>query len=91
MSPHSGGSEEIDAPGGTEPLCSLPIIGETTVEDAVFYGAVGAVATLGWVAWPTAGLIGAAHALHQRARNVVRTGRVREAREGLIDVVDDVF
>ncbi len=69
----------------------MPIIGETTVEDAVFYGAVGAVAAFGLVSWPTAGLFGAAHALHQRARNVVRTGGIGAAREGLIEAADDVL
>jgi hypothetical protein len=74
-----------------EPLISLPIVGETTVEDAVFYAAVGAVAVFGWVPWSTAGLFGAVHALHQRARNVTRTGAVEEAREGLIEAVDEVL
>jgi hypothetical protein len=75
----------------SEPLCSLPIVGETTVEDVVFYAAVGAVAMFGWVPFPTAGLIGSVHALHQRARNVTRTGAVGEARKGLIEAVDDVL
>jgi hypothetical protein len=74
-----------------EPIGSLPIVGQTTVEDAVFYAAVGAVAIFGWVQWPTAGLISSVHALHQRARNVARTGAVGEAREGLIEAVDDVL
>ena len=73
-----------------EPLCSLPVVGATTVEDAVFYGAVGAVTIFGLVSWPTAALIGTGHALHQRARNVVRAGRFEEAREGLIEAMDDV-
>jgi hypothetical protein len=30
-------------------------------------------------------------ALHQRARNVTRTDEVRELREGVIEVVDDVL
>jgi hypothetical protein len=59
------------------------------VEEAIFSVAVGAVAHGGWVAWPT-DLIGAAHVLHLAPRNVVRAGRVREARERLIDVVDEV-
>ena len=80
---HSGES-------GTDPLCSLPVVGATTVEDAVFYTAVGAVALAGWVAWPTAALVGAGHALHQRARNVVRSGAVGEARQALIEAADDV-
>jgi hypothetical protein len=74
-----------------ESICSLPIVGATTVEDAVFYGAVGAVTVFGWVSWPTAALIGAGHALHQRARNVIRSGAVGEAREGLIEAVEDVI
>jgi hypothetical protein len=69
----------------------LPIVGETTVEDVIFYAAVGAVAMVGWVPAPTAGLIGSVHALHQRARNVTRTGVVGEARQGLIEAVDDVL
>ena len=73
-----------------EPLCSLPIVGATTVEDAVFYTAVSAVTIVGLVSWPTAALIGTGHALHQRARNVIRAGAFGEAREGLIEAVDDV-
>lgn len=73
-----------------EPLCSLPIVGATTVEDAVFYTAVGAVAVFGFVSWPTAALIGGGHALHQRARNVVRTGMFGQTREALIEAADDV-
>ena len=74
-----------------EPLCSLPVVGATTMEDAVFYGIVGAVAAVGLVSWPTAGLIGTGHALHQRARNVIRSGVVGEAREGMIVVAEDVL
>jgi hypothetical protein len=65
-------------------------VGATTVEDAVFYTAVGAVALIGWVSWPTAALVGTGHALHQRARNVIRAGAIGEAREGLLEAVDDV-
>jgi hypothetical protein len=83
--------QALPTPIAPEPLCSLPIVGETTVEDAVFYVAVGAVAMFGWVAWPTASLIGSVHALHQRARNVTRTGAVGELRGGLIEAVDDVL
>lgn len=79
------------ASAAAEPLCSLPLVGPTTVEDAVFYTAVGAVTILGLVSWPTGALIGTGHALHQRARNVIRSGAVGEAREGLIEAVDDVF
>ena len=75
---------------GASPICSLPLVGPTTLEDAVFYTAVGAVTAVGWVAWPTGALIGAGHALHQRARNVVRTGAVGETRAGLIEAVEDV-
>jgi hypothetical protein len=82
---------ELRAAGAAEPLCSLPLVGATLVEDAVFYTAVGAVAFFGWVSWPTAELIGSGHALHQRARNVARQGAVGEAREGLIEAVDDVL
>jgi hypothetical protein len=79
------------APTASQSLCALPIVGETTLEDAVFYVAVGAVAMFGLVPWPTAGLFGSVHALHQRARNVTRTGAVGEARRGLIEAVDDVL
>jgi hypothetical protein len=73
-----------------EPICSLPLVGATTVEDAVFYTAVGTVAIFGFVTWPTAALIGGGHALHQRARNIVRAGALGQTREGLIEAVDDV-
>ncbi len=72
------------------PICSLPLVGATTLEDAVFYTAVGAVTAVGWVAWPTGALIGAGHALHQRARNVVRTGVVGETRAALIEAAEDI-
>jgi len=83
ISEHSEGS-------AVQPICSLPIVGATTVEDAVFYTAVGAVAIAGLVSWPTAALIGTGHALHQRARNVIREGAVGEAREGLIEAAEGV-
>lgn len=79
------------APGAPEPICSLPVVGDTTLEDAVFYAAVGTVATLGLVPWATAGLFGSLHALHQRARNVSRAGAVGEARQGLIEAADEVL
>ena len=82
---------EQPGPTGIEPICSLPVVGATTVEDVVFYAAVGIVGTFGFVSWPTAALIGGGHALHQRARNVLRSGSVAEAREGLIEAVDDVL
>lgn len=78
------------APSATEPICSLPIVGATTLEDAVFYTAVGALVLAELVSWPTAALFGTAHALHQRARNVIRSGAVGEAREGLVEAFDDV-
>ncbi|MBV9007171.1 MAG: hypothetical protein JOZ98_08245 [Solirubrobacterales bacterium] len=56
----------------------------------MFYAAVGAVAVFGLVTWPTAALVGGGHALHQRARNVIRTGAVGEAREGLLEAAEDV-
>lgn len=71
-------------------LCSLPFLGRTTVEDAVFYTVTGAVAAVGLVSWPTAGLFAGAHALHQRTRNVIREGSVREARAGLLEAVDEI-
>lgn len=85
-------ADEPTASGSTalDPIFALPVVGPTTTEDAVFYVAVGAVAVAGVVSWPTAALIGFGHALHQRARNVIRTGAVGEAREGLIEVVEDV-
>ena len=73
-----------------EPICSLPVVGPTTVEDAVFYAAVGAVALAELVSWPAAALFATGHALHQRARNVTRTGATGEAREGLIEAFEDV-
>jgi hypothetical protein len=73
-----------------KPVCSLPIVGPTTVEDAVFYTAVGVVAVAELVSWPVAALMAGGHALHQRARNVVRTGEVGEAREGLIEAFEDI-
>ncbi len=82
-------SESPEA-GAVASICSLPLVGPTTVEDAVFYTAVGAVTIFGWVAWPTAALIGTGHALHQRARNVIRSGAVGEVREGLIEAVEDI-
>jgi hypothetical protein len=82
---------EQSPPTAIDPICSLPVVGPTTVEDAVFYAAVGTVAMFGLVSWPAAGLIGAGHVLHQRARNVVRSGAVGETREGLIEAVDDVI
>lgn len=82
---------DISASTAIKPICSLPIIGATTVEDAVFYAAVGGVAVVGLVSWPTAALVGTGHALHQRARNVIRTGAVGEAREALIEAADDVM
>jgi len=84
-------SPEPLAPAPSKPLLSLPIVGETTVEDLVFYGAVGAVAAFELVPLATAGLFGALHALHQRARNVVRTGALGQAREGLIEAIDEVM
>jgi hypothetical protein len=83
--------QELAAPAARGPIASLPIVGETTLDDAVFYAAVGAVALFGWVQWPTAGLIGSVHALHQRARNVPRTGAVGEARAGLMEAADEVL
>lgn len=80
----------VPAPeAAVEPICSLPIVGATTMEDAVFYTAVGAVAVVGLVSWPTAALIGTGHALHQRARNVIRGGSTGQAREALIEVFDE--
>lgn len=79
-----------EPPTAVQPICSLPLVGATTVEDAVFYAAVGAVALAELVSWPTAALFAGAHALQQRARNVVRTGAAGEAREGLIEAIEDV-
>jgi hypothetical protein len=71
------------------PLCRLPVVGDTTTEDAAFYGAVGTLVVVGWLELPAAGLFAAVHALHQRARNVTRTGEAGELREGFIEVVDE--
>jgi hypothetical protein len=73
-------------------LFSLPFLGGTTIEDASFYGVLAAATLLELIAWPTAGLIGGAHALHQRARNLVVHGHERgkliegalEAEEGVL-------
>ncbi len=81
---------ESSSESAIEPICSLPVVGETTVEDAVFYTAIGVVTFVGWVSWPTAALVGAGHALHQRARNVIRSGATGEAREGLIEAAEDL-
>jgi hypothetical protein len=77
-------------PTAVKPICSLPVVGPTTVEDAVFYTTIGAVAVAELVSWPVAGLIAGGHALHQRARNVVRTGACGEAREGVIEAFEDI-
>ena len=87
MSKAATGSEDG---GAMQAVCSLPIVGATTVEDAVFYGAVGAVAFAGLVSWPSAALFGGVHALHQRTRNVIRSGAADEARQALIEAVEDV-
>ena len=71
-------------------VVTLPLVGDTTLEDAVFYALVGTVGAFGWVQWPTAGLIGSLHALHQRARNVERTGALGEVREALIEAADEI-
>jgi len=91
-SPKEAGEDAIAAahPTAVKPVCSLPLVGPTTVEDAVFYTAVGAVAAAELVSWPVAALIAGGHALHQRARNVIRTGSVGEAREGLIEAFEDI-
>jgi hypothetical protein len=56
----------------------------------VFYAAVGAVALAELVARPAAPLFATGHALHQRARNVIREGAMGETREGLIEAFEDV-
>jgi hypothetical protein len=43
------------------------------------------------VSWPAAALIGTGHALHRRARNVIRSGVAEEAREGVIEAIDDAL
>lgn len=92
-SPAASSATEVSegsAARAAESVRSLPLVGATTVEDGIFYTVVGAVAISGLVSWPTAALIGTGHALHQRARNVVRTGTVGEAREALIEAFEDV-
>lgn len=79
-----------EVPTTIKPICSLPVLGATSVEDAVFYTAVGAVALAELVSWPVAALMAGGHALHQRARNVARTGAVGEAREGIIEAFEEL-
>lgn len=83
-------TDSVPSVATSDAFCTLPVVGPTTIEDAVFYSVTGAVAVVGLVSWPTAALFAGAHALHQRARNVTRRGRVGEAREGLLEVVDEV-
>jgi hypothetical protein len=87
---YSSGMAESEPSATADALCSLPLVGTTTVEDAVFYSVTGAVAVVGLVSWPTAALFATVHALHQRARNVIREGEVGEARAGLLDAVDEI-
>jgi hypothetical protein len=62
------------------------VVGKTNVEDLVFYGVVGGVTVLRLVSWPTALLVGTAHALHQRARNAAgRESEEEEALEGIVE------
>ena len=77
-------------PTAIKPICSLPLVGPTTIEDAVFYTAVGAVAVAEFVSWPVAALMAGGHALQQRTRNVVRTGALGEAREGIIEAFEEI-
>lgn len=84
-------ASETDAATTLQPIVSLPIVGDTTIEDAAFYVAVGAVTAFGWVSWPTAGLIGSLHALHQRVRNVPRAGAVGDVRQGLVEAIDEAL
>lgn len=86
----SGDVTAAQIPTTVNPLFSLPIVGPTTLEDAVFYTTCAAVAVAELVSWPVAGLLAGGHALHQRSRNVVRTGAFGEVREGLIETFEDV-
>jgi hypothetical protein len=77
-------------------LFTMPVIGPTTVEDVAFYGALGIVTLAELVAWPTAALIGSAHALHQRARFVLHTqhlaGTARaEVLEGALEATEGAY
>jgi hypothetical protein len=81
---------EPAVPEASQTLVTLPLLGATTVEDVVFYAAVGGVAWAGLVSWPTASLFGTAHALHQRARNVTRLGIAGQVRAGLLEAADEV-
>jgi hypothetical protein len=74
-------------PSGT--IVSLPLVGATTVEDAAFYAVLGIVTAVELVSWPTAALIGSAHALHQRARNHLGIRR-GELLEGALEASEDV-
>lgn len=83
-------AEQSKQSTAVKPICSLPIVGPTTIEDAVFYTAVGAVAVAEFVSWPVAALIAGGHALQQRTRNVVRTGAFGEAREGIVEAFEEI-
>jgi hypothetical protein len=79
----------VHAKAGPEPLCSLPFVGETTIEDAAFYGVLGVLAGFELVCWPTALLIGTAHVLHQRVRRIGGTRR-GEAIEGTLEATEEL-
>jgi hypothetical protein len=73
-------------------LVSLPLVGPTTIEDVAFYGVLGVVTVVKLVSWPTAALIGSAHILHQRARNLALSGHERgELIEGTLEATGELI
>jgi hypothetical protein len=84
--------ETESTPGPPGVLVTLPFVGATTVEDVAFYTALGVVTILELVSLPTAALVGSAHVLHQRVRNLVLHSKERGAIfEGALEVTEEVF
>ena len=80
------------AKGVPSPLLTLPLVGPTTVEDVAFYGILSVVTVAKLVSWPTAALIGSAHVLHQRARNLALSGHERgELIEGTLEATEEMI
>jgi hypothetical protein len=72
-------------------IATLPFVGVTTIEDVAFYTVLGAVTAIKLVSWPTAALIGSAHVLHQRARNMMAVSSERaEILEGALEATEDL-
>lgn len=93
IQPESAVEVVVPAKAGTrKPLVILPFVGETTIEDVTFYGVLGAVTLAELVSWPTAALIGSAHALHQRAHNLRERGiRRGEFMEGALEATEEMI